>query len=102
MKNKHGLPIWNADVENNQSSGIFPSEHAFNGVMKTYDIPVCDHELDLLSFMQSKRDEVEKIVQLKMHSNAQKLQFSAMVQLRKPTSDKNIKSPPDGIENFLN
>ena len=62
MNKNHGLPVWNADLENNPSSGILPSEQAFGGVLKTYDIPVGEHEIDLLSFMRSKRDEIENVV----------------------------------------
>ena len=102
MNKNHGLPVWNADLENNPSSGILPSEQAFGGVLKTYDIPVGEHEIDLLSFMRSKRDEIENVVQLNTQNSAQKLQFSALVQLTKPTSDENINSQPDRIKIFVN
>ena len=102
MNKNHGLPVWNADLENNPSSGILPSEQAFGGVLKTYDIPVGEHEIDLLSFMRSKQDEIEKVVQLNTQNSAQKLQFSALVQLTKPTSDENINSQPDRIKIFVN
>ena len=102
MNKNHGLPVWNADLENNPSSGILPSEQAFGGVLKTYDIPVGEHEIDLLRFMRSKRDEIENVVQLNTQKSAQKLQFSALVQLTKPTSDENIKSQPDRIKIFVN
>ena len=44
MINNHGLPVWNADAENNQSCGILHSEEKFNGVLRIYDIPVGQHE----------------------------------------------------------
>ena len=69
MKKNHGLPVWNADLENNPSSGILPSEQA---VLKTYDIPVGKQEIDLLSFMRSKQDAIENVVQLNTQNSAQK------------------------------
>ena len=58
MNKNHGFPVWNTDLENNPSSGILPSEQAFGGVLKTYDIPVGEQEIDLLSFFaeQTGRD----------------------------------------------
>ena len=70
MNKNHGLPVWNADLENNPSSGILPSEHAFGGVLKTYDIPVGEQEIDLLSFMRSKQDNIENVVQLNTQISA--------------------------------
>ena len=35
MNKNHVYPVWNANLENNPSSGILPSEQAFGGVLKT-------------------------------------------------------------------
>ena len=102
MNKNHGLPVWDADAENNQNLGILHSEQAFGGVLKTYDIPVGEHEIDLLSFMRSKRDEIENVVQLNTQNQAQKLQFSALVQLTKPSNDENVSSQPDFIKIYIN
>ena len=102
MNKNHGLPVWNADLENNPSSGILPSKQAFGGVLKTYDIPVGEQEIDLLSFLRSKQDEIENVVQLNTQNSAQKLQFSALVQLTKPTSDETVDSQPDRIQIYIN
>ena len=102
MNKSHGLPVWNADLENNPSSGIVPSKQAYGGVLKTHDISAGEHELDLLRFMRSKRDEIENLVQLNTQNHAQKLQFSALVQLTKPSSDENVSSQPDGIKIHIN
>ena len=102
MNNNHGLPVWNADVENNRNCGILHTEQAFNGVLRTYDIPVSQHEIDLLSFMRSKRDEIENIVQLNAQTHAQKLQFSAKIELIKPSGDESENSQPDRIKIFAN
>ena len=102
MNKNHGLPVWHADLESNPSSGILPSEQIFGGVLKTCDIPVGEHEIDLLSFMRSKRDEIENIVQLNTQNHAQKLKFSALVQLIKPSSNENASSQPDCIKIYIN
>ena len=47
MNKNHGLPVWNADLQNNPSSGILSSEQAFGAVLKIYDIPVGEQEIDL-------------------------------------------------------
>ena len=102
INKNHGLPVWDADSENNQNLGILHSEQAFGGVLKTYDIQVGEHEIDLLSFMRSKRDEIENVVQLNTQNQAQKLQFSALVQLTKPSNDENVSSQPDRIKLYMN
>ena len=102
MNKNHGLPVWDADPENKQNLGVLHSEQAFGGVLKTYDIPVGELEIDLLSFMRSKRDEIENIVQLNTQNHAQKLQFSALVQLTKPSTDENTSSQPDQIKLYIN
>ena len=98
MNKNHGLPVWDADPENKQNLAILHSERTFGGVLKTFDIPVEEHEIDLLSFMRSERDEIENIVQLNTQNHAQKLQFSALVQLTKPSTDENTSSQPDQIK----
>ena len=71
MNKNHGLPVWKADLENNSSSRILPCKQAFGRVLKTYDIPLGEQEIDLLSFMSSKQDEIENVVQLNTQNSAQ-------------------------------
>ena len=52
--------------------------------------------------MWSKQDEIENVVQLNTQNSAQKLQFSALVQLKKPTSDETVDSQPDRIQIYIN
>ena len=83
MNKNYGLPVWNADLENNLSSGILPSEQAFGGVLKTYDIPVGEQEINLLSFMRSKQDKIENAVQL----NTQNSNFLPATNVEKHRKD---------------
>ena len=101
INNNHGLLEWIADVENNRNCGILHTEQAFNGVLRTYDIPV-GHEIDLQSVMRSKRGEIENIVQLNTQTHAQKLQFSAEIELIKPSGNESENSQPDRIKIFVN
>ena len=89
------------DAENNQNLGILHSQQVFCGVLKTYDIPVAEHERDLLSFIWSKSDEIQNVVQLNTQNHAQKLQFSALVPLTKPSTDENVSSQPDRIRIYI-
>ena len=38
MNGVHSLPAWNIDSDNLQHSGILPTERAFGGALKTYEI----------------------------------------------------------------
>ena len=51
-------------------------------------------EIYLLSFMRSKQDEIKNVVQINTQNGAQKLQFSALVQLTKPTVDESVDTQP--------
>ena len=64
VNKNHGLPVWDVDPENKQNGGILHSKQAFGGVLKTFGILVGEHEIYLLRFMRSKRDQIENIVQL--------------------------------------
>ena len=96
MNKTHALPIWNRkNVEKMSESEIEPNEMSFHGVLKTYNIEVWPHEINLLSFMRSKQDEVDNIVELSTQLEAQKVQISAKFQLTKPTNDENVNNQPE-------
>ena len=52
--------------------------------------------------MRIKRDEIENNVQIITHNHAQKLHFSALVQLTKLSTDENTTRQPDQIKIFIN
>ena len=58
--------------------------------------------MNLISFTRSKRDEIENVVQLHTQTHAQKLQYSALVQITKPSTDENVSSQPDRIKININ
>ena len=83
-------------------SEIEPNEMAFGGVLKTYNIEIWPHEINLLSFMRSEQAEIDNTVELNTQLEAQKVQISAKIQLTKPTNDENVKSQPEKVSTFAN
>ena len=103
MNGVHSLPAWNINSENLQDSGILPTERAFGGALKTYEIAVGANDLDLLHVMHIKRQEIENIVRLSVQQHSQKVQFSTKIQLTKPPNndDEISSSQPDRISVYL-
>ena len=99
MNGVHSLPAWNINSENLQHSGILPTERAFGGALKTYEIAVGASDLDLLHVMHIKRQEIENIVRLSVQEHSQKVQFSSKIELKKPPKHDNefLSSQPDRI-----
>ena len=64
-----------------------PSQSSFNGHLQTFVMEAENNEensLDLQTFMQSKRAQIEAISEQKLCSGPQKIQFSAELSLFKP------------------
>ena len=104
MNGVHSLPAWNIDSENLQQSGILPTERAFGGALKTYEIAVGASDLDLLHVMHIKRQEIENIVRLSVQQHSQKVHFSSKIELKKPPKHDNefSSSQPDRISVYVN
>ena len=83
MNKIHGLPVWNADAEKGEKAGILANDQTFGGVLKTYDISVGSHEIDLLSFMRSKKQEIDNIIQLNTQAQSRKVLFTATIEFTK-------------------
>ena len=79
MNGVHSLPAWNINSENLQHLGILPTERAFGGALKTYEIAVGASDLDLLHNMHIKRQKIENIVRLSVQQHSQKVQFSSKI-----------------------
>ena len=84
MNKVHSLPVWTAGAKTDESEGIVATEKAFDGVLKIYIISVDNKDIDLLSFMRSKQNEIQNAVQLNTRFQPQKVQFSATIELTKP------------------
>lgn len=82
MEHVHSLPVWNR--ENLDTAP--PTETAFNGAIKTYDLYPTMYDIDLLEYITRNRAEIEEIVGHNTMHNAQKMQLTIMVSLSKPGS----------------
>ena len=102
MNKIHGLPVWNADAEKDNEAGISATEQAFGGVLKTYDIPVGSHEVDLLRFIRSKQQEIDNIIQLNTQAQPQKVQFTETIELRKPVKSELSSSQDERLTIYAN
>ena len=101
MNRMHGLPLtWVSNTEADYESYIKPSERAFHGKLKSYDLEVNDHELDLQSFMRSKQPEIDDIISLNTQNSQQKVRFIAMLQLVKVSDQDENSSQPDRTNFF--
>ena len=85
MNNDHGLPTWNVDADTISENG--PVGKAFGNSMREYEVKVGVREIDLLHAMQVKSEEIKNIVRISVQKSPQKIQFGAVIQLRKPIED---------------
>ena len=87
MNNVHGLPTWNVDADTISENGLLPVEKAFGNSMREYEVKVGVREIDVLHAMRVKSEEIKIIVKLSVQQSPQKIQFGAVIQLRKPVED---------------
>ena len=87
MNNVHGLPTWNVDADTISENGLLPVEKAFGNSMREYEVKVGVRKIDLLNAMQVKSEEIKNIVRICVQQSPQKIQFGAVIQLRKPVED---------------
>ena len=99
----HSLPAWNINSENLKHSGILPTERAFGGTLKTYEIAVGANDLDLIHVLHKKRQEIKNILRLSVQQHSQKVQFSSKIRLTKPpkNDDEISSSQPERISVYL-
>ena len=102
MNKVHGLPIWNSDAKIDTSGEIFATEKAFGGVLKIYDISVDNNDIDLLSFMRGKQNEIDNVIRLNTQTQPQKVQFCAIVELTKPVDEETPQAAVEHITIFTN
>ena len=79
----HSLSVFGEEFQPLQ----IPSQSAFNGYLQTFVIEAENNEensLDLQTFMQSKRAQIEELIEQKLSSGPQKIQISAKLSLFKP------------------
>ena len=83
IRSVHSLPVFGEELQPLQ----IPSQSAFNGHLRTFVIEAENNEensLYLQTFMQSMRAQIEELIEQKLSSGPQKIQFSAQLSLFKP------------------
>ena len=82
MSSVHSLLVFGEEFQPLQ----IPSKTAFNGHLQTFIIEAennAENSLNLQTFMQSKRAQIEELIEQKLNSRPQKIQFSAELLLFK-------------------
>ena len=102
MNKVHGLPVWTAGAKIDESEGIVATEKAFDGVLKIYNILLENKDIDLLSFMSSKQNEIHNAVRLNTQFQPQKVRFCATIELTKPVDGESAKTSVNHIAIFAN
>ena len=102
MNKVHDLPVWTAGKEVDESGGIVAAEKAFDGVLKIYNISVDNNDIDLLSFMRGKQNQIQNAIRLNTQLQPQKAQFCAAIELTKPVDKESSKNSADHITIFAN
>ena len=87
MNNVHGLPTWNVDADTISENGLIPVGKAFGNSMREYEVKVGLREIDLIHAMHVESEEIKNIVRISVQKSPQKIQFGAVIQLRKPIED---------------
>ena len=57
---KHALPVWDS-IET--SSSAAPTQSAFRGKLRRYDLKVGEKEMDLLQIMMQNKEEKDALIQ---------------------------------------
>ena len=102
MNKVHGLPVWTAGAKIDQSEENVATEKAFDGVLKICNISADNNDIDLLSFMRSQQNNIQKALRLNTQFQPQKVQFCATIELTKPVEEVSPKTSVDHITIFAN
>ena len=87
MNKFYGLPVWTTDARIDASCGIVANEKAFDGDLKLCSISVDNNDVDLLSFMRCKKNEIQHFICLNTYIQPQKIEFGATIELTKPVDE---------------
>ena len=76
MLKKHALPVWDG-IETTSSSA--PTESAFRGKLRRYDLKVGEKEMDLLQVMMQNKEEIDALILERVKEGPNKVQFHVEV-----------------------
>ena len=85
MSSLHSLPVFGDQFQPTQA----PVETAFNGTLQSYHLPPSPTQAnaDLAQFMLQHKPQIDSLIEQKFSQGSQKVQFSAHLQLRKPSQN---------------
>ena len=85
MSSLHSLPVFGDQFQPTQA----PAETAFNGTLQSYHLPASPTQAntDLIQFMLQHKPQIDSLIEQKLSQGSQKVQFSAHLQLRKPSQN---------------
>ena len=85
MSSLHSLPVFGDQFQPTQA----PAETAFNGTLQSYHLPPSPTQAntDLAQFMLQHKPQIDSLIEQKLSQGSQKVQFSAHLQLRKPSQN---------------
>ena len=85
MSSLHSLPVFGDQFQPTQA----PAKTAFNGTLQSYHLPPSPTQAntDLAQFMLQHKPQVDSLIEQKLPQGSQKVQFSAHLQLRKPSQN---------------
>ena len=73
---KHALPVWDG-IETTSSAA--PTESAFRGKLRRYDLKVGEKEMDLLQVMMQNKEEIDALILERVEEGPNKVQFHVEV-----------------------
>ena len=82
---KQALPFWDG-IET--SSSAAPTESAFRGKLRRYDLKVGEKEIDLLQVMMQNKEETDALIQERVIEGPNKVQFHVEVGMIKTPTEK--------------
>ena len=85
MSSLHSLPVFGDQFQPTQA----PAETAFSGTLQSYHLPPSPTQAntDLAQFMLQHKPQIDSLIEQKLSQGSQKVQFSAHLQLRKPSQN---------------
>ena len=87
MSKNHQLPIWTPGNEVRTSS--VPTESAFRGKLRRYELSVKEDELDLMNVIMRNKEEIDALIDERVQEGPCKFQLHVDVSMIKFSSDTN-------------
>ena len=87
MSKNHQVPIWTTGNEVGTSTA--PTESAFRGKLRRYELSVGEDELDLMKVIMRIKEEIDALIDERVQEGTCKFQLHVEVSVRKFSNDTN-------------